>query len=240
MMPFKAMRLRNPEIAGPPAMVADPHWANVSLLIKPGNAGAQADGSAVFTDLSTYGHTVTTVGNAQVDTGILINGSETMLTDGSGDGLSIANHAAFGFGTGDFTWELWIRRLSNVGSDQQLMDSRVSGAQLALWYLTSAGFMSLFNGGGGAGAPALVTAGATPVFLAISRASGVMKHFVGNTEVFSVASTHDYTAARPMRIAQNFAGTGAIAGNWNMMRVTKGVARYTAGGFALPYNMANF
>lgn len=65
------------------------------------------NGSTSFPDSSPNGHTVTPVGNAQVTTTSPKFGTGALACDGTGDGLSIADHASFGFGTGPVTIEGW-------------------------------------------------------------------------------------------------------------------------------------
>ena len=64
-------------------------------------------GSTTFTD--EIGKTVTANGNAQIDTAQSVFGGACGLFDGSGDYLSIPNHADFAFGTGDFTIDFRVR-----------------------------------------------------------------------------------------------------------------------------------
>ena len=83
----------------------DPNYSNVSLLLN----GNGTNGSTTFTDSSSYGHTVTPVGNAQISTAQSKFGGASIYLDGSGDCLSLPDdESAFNFGTGDFTIECWI------------------------------------------------------------------------------------------------------------------------------------
>lgn len=73
---------------------------NIVLLLH----GDGIDASTTITDSSNR-HTVTAVGNAQIDTANKVFGTGSILFDGSGDYLSIADSADWNFGTGDFTIE---------------------------------------------------------------------------------------------------------------------------------------
>ena len=66
------------------------------------------DGSTTFTD-AIGTHTVTAVGNAQIDTAQYKFGGASGLFDGTGDYLTIPDHADFNFGAGDFTIDFWVR-----------------------------------------------------------------------------------------------------------------------------------
>lgn len=79
--------------------------ANTVLLI-------HADGtdtSQTFTDDSDSAHTVTANGNAQVDTAQKKFGTGSLLCDGTGDYLSIADSTDFAFGGNNYTQEFWVR-----------------------------------------------------------------------------------------------------------------------------------
>jgi hypothetical protein len=82
----------------------DPNYSSVSLLLN----GNGTNGSTTFTDSSSYGHTVTPVGNAQISTTQSKFGGASIAFDGSGDYLSIPDSDQFEIGSGDFTFEAWI------------------------------------------------------------------------------------------------------------------------------------
>lgn len=67
------------------------------------------DGSTTFSDNGVTGHTVTANGNAQIDTAQSKFGNASGLFDGTGDYLTIPDHADWNFGTGNFTIDAWIR-----------------------------------------------------------------------------------------------------------------------------------
>jgi len=59
-------------------------------------------------------HTVTTKGNAQIDTSQSKFGGASGRFNGSGDYLSTPNSTDWNFGTGDFTVDCWVRRNGNT------------------------------------------------------------------------------------------------------------------------------
>lgn len=97
------MRLLN-AIKARSLIPADEHFSDVVLLLNCNGA----DGSTTFTDDSDSGHTVTANGDAQVDTAEKKFGSGSALFDGTGDYLSIPDHADFDLGNSDFTIEFWL------------------------------------------------------------------------------------------------------------------------------------
>jgi len=83
---------------------ADPYWANVSLLLRMNGT----NGSTTFTDSSSNALTVTTFGNAQINTAQSKFGGGSGLFDGNGDFLSSAYNLSLDLIGSSFTVEAWI------------------------------------------------------------------------------------------------------------------------------------
>lgn len=66
------------------------------------------DASTYFEDSGVTGHTVTAVGNAQLDTDFKKFGSASGMFDGTGDYLTIPAHTDFDFSGGVWTIDAWI------------------------------------------------------------------------------------------------------------------------------------
>lgn len=78
------------------------------------------DGSTTFDDESNSNHTVTPSGNSQIDTAQFKYGASSGLFDGTGDYLTIPNHADFDF-TSQFTLECWFRMNAHPANSSRLM-----------------------------------------------------------------------------------------------------------------------
>jgi hypothetical protein len=79
------------------------------------------DGSTTFTDSSATGHTVTAVGNAQHDTDKAKMGTSSILFDGTGDYLNIADTLGdFSYSDNDFTIDAWIMLSSSPPAYQYI------------------------------------------------------------------------------------------------------------------------
>lgn len=102
----------------------DPYWANVKLLIP----CTGTDTSTSFTDQSTFAHTITANGNAQVDTAQVAGGE--LLLDGTGDFLSAPSSSAFDLGSSDFCGEMYARfnALPTAGSQSDLICRWTNGS----------------------------------------------------------------------------------------------------------------
>lgn len=226
MLPFRlgviAAAIRIATATGIPS---DRFFENVSLrLLCDGT-----NGSTSFPDSSPRPKTVTAVGNAQVSTSSPIFGTGSALFDGSGDRLEIPNSAEFDFGTGDFTIEAWVVRQATTGR-----------TILTTYQNPSAGW-SLYHGGAGfvsfncTGDVADVTSsvalpvGGPPTHIAVTRAGTTLRIFFNGVIVGTATDSQNIASSAPLWIG-GFPGFPSedFNGRLDQIRITKGVARYTA------------
>lgn len=207
----------------------DPNFASVvSLLHFDGT-----NGSTTFTDVK--GKTWTANGNAQITTAQSKFGGASGSFDGTGDYIITPNTTDFDFGTGNFTAEAWVRL--NVNNSLGYIFSRGNGAG------TNGGFAMAVNATGKLmlvhQGIAFQTAGATTLatgqwyHLAICRSGTNVRLFVDGTQDASATNSTNYTASgsTPTTIGSNFDRNVAnqfLNGFIDDLRITKGVARYTA------------
>jgi hypothetical protein len=210
----------------------DSNWSSVSLLLHCDGA----DGSTTFTDSSSYARTITAVGTANISTTTPRWGTGAALIDVSGERLTAATAAELHLSTGDFTIELWFRR-------------EVSGAGMLINYSVSAGSTyawTLFNNSGNgltfwaandAGADIVtLTGGSTSIntwhHVAVTRAGSSWRMFLDGTQVGSTVTSS--ASIRPSASGYILAmgaypnGGTRITGRLDDIRITAGVARYTA------------
>jgi len=172
-----------------------------------------------------------TVGNAQIDTAVKKYGTGSLEFDGSGDWLDVTgDSASFEFGTGDFTIEMWAN-WANGSSLQFLYDSRptsTNGVYPALylnsntlvWYISS-----------GARITSSTLSNNTWYHIAICRSSGSTKLFVNGVQegsTYTDANNYLNPDSRPTIGREGFGTSWNFNGYIDDLRVTKGVARYTA------------
>jgi len=219
--------LINPYRFGP----VDPYFSSVSLLLH----GDGTNGSTTIIDSSSSPKTVTAFGNAQISTAQSKFGSSSIYFDGSGDYLLIPNSAAFGFGTGDFTVELWINpnasgsqvyaRLLQCGdypNGWQLVRGPIGGGTsnpISVW-VDFLGGSALRLGGG-------TIQNNQWSHVAMTRANGTVRIFVNGVIAASGTSSSDL-GQHSVIIGSSSSGSEAINAYMNEIRITKGVARYTA------------
>ena len=115
-----------------------------------------SDGATSFTDISSYAHTVTVANQTQHDTAQKKFGASSILFDGSGDALTLADNALWDL-AGDFTIDFWMRTGGAPGIMNRALNSTASnitfnawlggaGAQLSFYFFTGSTSIIL-NGG---------------------------------------------------------------------------------------------
>lgn len=198
----------------------DPYFANVSLLLHLDGT----NGSTTFTDSSGSPKTVTRSGtSAALDTSNAKFGTAG-LTQTSG-GLITDSYPGFTFGTGDFTVEGWFNPNNQAGTPMSF-DTRANGAGFGL-------YLSVFGSGklGYASNSQVEMFGTITIpnnvytYIALTRQSGTVRMFVNGVLDNSVTDSRNMTGDI-MRMG--FDGTFNLTGSFDELRVTKGVARYTA------------
>lgn len=214
--------LRRVMLAAGGSGATDPYLANVSSLLHFDGA----DGSTTFTDQT--GKTWTANGNAQIDTAQSKFGSASLLLDGGDDDAIHASSAAFGFGTGDFTWECFVRRAND---NCVIFDNRSDGSDTAsiVTFIDTSGNLCFFCVGYGTVTGLGETVPATTwTHVAWCRSSGTLRMFIGGVMVSATSMTSDMGSSRPMRIGRDVVNNADYSGHIDEVRITKGVARYTA------------
>jgi len=180
------------------------------------------------------GKTVTSHGNAQLNTTTKKYGTASLALDGTGDYATLISSVDFGFGTGDFTIEGWFYR--SVGSVQvSLFDFRSVATQNAPWlFITSGGTLAYYVNGAtrisGAGG---ITPGSWH-HVAVSRSGTSTKMFVNGSQIDSTWTDNTDYIQSPLTIGARYTGaTEFFNGYVDDVRVIKGAAIYT-GAFVAP------
>jgi len=105
--------------------------ATAVLLIHANEADATAGTDIIDSGATT--HTITATGNAQVDTAQAKFGTGSVLFDGTGDYLSIADHADWNMGTGTLTIDFWVR-FSALSGQHCLYSQATTTSHVTLYY----------------------------------------------------------------------------------------------------------
>jgi hypothetical protein len=212
----------------------DPHWSNVVLLLHCDGT----NGSTTFTDSSSSGKTVTANGDAKITTTNPKFGSGAYLGDGNGDSLTLADSDDWHFGSGNWTVEFWTNLTANTGALRQFIAQRNSAVFCPFFIAVNTSsilqvFMSISNTSWVSGGSATITGPAlatnTWYHIALCRDGANIRLFVDGTQVGSTynISTNSFTNSANVMNIGGFSTTN-INGRIDEVRITKGVARYTA------------
>ncbi len=186
-----------------------------------------ADASTTFTDASAAAHAVTANGNAQIDTAQFKFNGAACLLDGTGDYLSVASHADFGFGTGDFTIDFWVRWASTAGQQNIFSFAGSAGPVPAIYKPAGGATLRFYNGGD----QITTTTGSiidTWEHVALARSGTSTKMFINGTQEGATFSDSTNYAQDGVRIGAHVDGTLAMNGWFDEVRISKGIARWTA------------
>jgi len=153
--------------------------------------------------------------------------------DGSGDYLSAASNAAFGFGTGDFTIEYWVFPSLTGDANQVVIDSRSSDTAIP-WLIgqTTGGAVRYYDG-------TTVRTGGTMSantwnHVAWCRVSNVNTVYLNGTSVSTYTASQDFGSSKQLTIGSNInTALERTVGYISNIRLLKGTAVYT-GNFTPP------
>lgn len=212
----------------------DPYWANVvSLLHFDGT-----DASTTFADQT--GKVWTAAGNAQIDTAQSEFGGASLLVDGAGDYIRTPNHVGFDFAAGDFTVEFFARPAAAIGSTQiALCKATTDGSRSwvagfaagnVLYFGYSANSTNLVD----IVSPAAAISSGAFSHVAYVRSGAEMIFYVNGLEIHRASlSATLATVVAETQIGGRPSDNQFFNGHIDELRITKGVARYTAN-FAPP------
>ena len=187
-----------------------------------------------FLDNSTNAFAVTRTGDTSVQSfnPFQRNSAATMYFDGTTDALFEPSNLSYGYGTGDFTIEVWL--YLNATTTQTIVSNLTasSGASVAphIYYANASGIRYYVNSADRITGSALSTG--TWYHIAVSRSGSSTKMFINGTQTGSTyTDTNNYGTSNPLGVgdyAVPLTGGSTLNGYINDLRITKGVARYTS------------
>lgn len=213
----------------------DQHWSNVSLLLRMDGS----DASTTFTDSSDTARTFTANGNAQIDTAQSKFGGASGLFDGTGDYITAPNSADFQFGSGDFTIENWIR-LNAVGQFHEIANQMTNSARGWMYDVTSGNKLRLYGFISSWQELGISTTSLTTgqwYHCAVTREGTSFRLFLDGVLEDTTVISGAFTEENSTPFTVGYIGDGSLSRYMNGwiddLRITKGVARYTAN-FSVP------
>ena len=216
----------------------DQSFSSVVLLI-----GAEgADAATTFVDESSTIKTLTAAGNVQIDTAQFKFGASSLLFDGAGDYITVADSSDWTFGAGQFTIECWLRY--NSVADAEFISQWDISTAIAGWKFGRTAANGLVFNAYDAGSVLLaVTNPWTPVantwyHVAVDRdASSMTRIYVDGVMLNKATITAAFRdSAKALSIGRIDHTTPRYFNGWlDEIRITKGIARYASdSGYALP------
>jgi hypothetical protein len=174
--------------------------------------------------------TMETVGDAKISTAVSKFGGSSMSFDGTGDYLSSLGNPYLVLGTGDFTIEFWfnVNSTSNNGFlhlASTIFPASVSG--LAIYVASNN--ISMYCAGAASPPGGVISTGVW-YHVAMVRYSGVTKLYLNgsySSGAGSVTDTTNYTGSA-LVVGGYYNSTLLTSGYIDDLRITRGVARYTA------------
>ena len=214
-----------------PSTTAFTSDANTQLLIH----SDTTDDGVTFTDSSSNAHAITVVGDLQHSSAQYKFGNSSIAFDGSGDYISIPDHADIQFGTSDFTIEFWFRTNGTgnsyawelahkgpPGTDSLNWWLGNNGSQAALQVFTDAGTVDLRGG------PNL--ADQQWHHLALVRNGSSWAHYADGTAIDTqtLSGSVRLATGSPFNLGVcNANGAGDFNGHMDELRISN-TARYTS------------
>ncbi len=212
-----------------PSSASDPDFASVVLLLD----FAGNDGDTNITDLSNSGHVDTFNDGAEVDTALQFLNTNSVLLDGVFDAVSFPDSADWDFGTADFTIEFGAR-LSLVSSIRSFISNYGGGSTASsgwvVQYQHSDTTLKFFRGDTPLATETWAPVVDTWYHIAVSREGTNLRLFVDGVQLGSTTTdSSEFAGATQTLVIGGLTTTlQEVAGNIAAVRVTKGVARYTA------------
>lgn len=140
--------------------------------------------------------------------------------------LSMPTSTDFNFGTGDFTIEAWVLPLSITG--YHVLFGGANAGDFALYTNAACLEVGKWSVAGIAGSEQGTIASSVWQHVAVSRAGPTLRLFINGQNVKEVTDSTNVSYAGATRIGVDTSAASGWNGYIDDLRITKGVARYTA------------
>lgn len=200
-------------------MAGDPYYDKVTLLLHFDGS----DGATTFTDNSPAPKTVTPFSTAQISTAQSKFGGSSLLLNGSTDYLTIPDSAAWDM-AGDFTVECWLYLAAAPTDVQQVI---LFNDTIQCYIKWPAALLSFYDDS--------IHSGGTEITAAVwhhaawVRSGATISQYLNGV----LEESHNYAGAitpSGLTIGMYMDGTSQpVNGHIDELRITNGIARYTAG-----------
>lgn len=198
------------------AGAVDPSFSSVQLLLHMDGT----NNSTTFADSSSAARTITRSGDTKISTAQSKFGGASGLFDGNGDYLTAT--VTGGLGSGDFTLEFWYYRTASSG---WIFNNRTSGTGadgMDIRHDLAVGTSGLFFFNG-----ATISSDQW-IHFALTRSGSTLRRFIDGTLNGSTTTTSNFNGSDFKIGGSPHGNVGYLTGYMDDVRVTVGVARYTA------------
>lgn len=212
---------------------ADPYWQNVCLLLKfDGQSGSKQ-----YTDWSQYGHKFTPTGNVNISESQTVFGETSGFFRGDGtSGISTPDHSAFALGSSNFTIEAWIYPTNTAGVNTicgQRNDAAENQLAFVFYQLSGKTHMVVSSNGTSWAINQTgslnVTANAWSHVAMVRNGSQWRIYLNGQVAQTSTSSMAVFDSTAPMWVGHSLLSSNQdFSGHISELRITNGIARYTA------------
>jgi hypothetical protein len=157
-----------------------------------------------------------------------------MLSDGTGDALRITSNSDFAYGTGDFCFEFFIRPTTNLNGTYNVWEQRGDGEGVVVkpTIYISGNTIYYYTNGDNRISHGITLQSGTWYHLAVSRSGSSTRMWLNGTQVGSTYTDNNNYATSQVIIGAYSAGSSSYTGStpayFDEIRISKGVARYTA------------
>ena len=215
-----------PPTAAFPNPPADQYFNDVSLLLHMDGA----NNSTTFTDSSENGLIVTAIGGAQISTTQSKFGGASAYFDGSGASVTAAGSINFAYGTADFTVEMWLYASAYDPSYNIIFSQTESGQNYFLIAQESGNSVFRYGDLGGTVISGPQLLAQQWQHIAVVRSGGTVTLYVNGEGGTPTPCNFDFTdISYPIAVGSyDHSGDNSFTGYIDDLRITKGVARYTA------------
>lgn len=189
-------------------------------------------GTTAFIDTSPSANLIGIGGDVIISSAQSKFGGSSALFDGDGDYLTAADHADFEMGTGNFTIDVWVRPTTVAGTAGIISKSNSSYTPFLIYrsgatytfYGSSAGSSWNVCNGTSLGA----AAANTWTHLAVVRNGTSIRMYNNGVNVGTCTSSLPFWDNTQPIYVGSYAGGYGFAGYMDEVRVSKGIARWTA------------
>lgn len=175
---------------------------------------------------------------AKVSTAVGFQEGTSLLLDGTNDFVTFASNDEFNFGANAFTVDFQLYR-NRLSVNETLFDMRsgsLTDGHLSIDIDTN-NYVNLQYAGSTVISGVTTTTSSNWTHIAVSKSANTTKLFVNGIEQGSYSDSNSY-GARPVNIGCKVNGSNRTSANYDAVRVSKGIARYTSN-FSIPGSVRN-